>query len=195
MFQDQSLTRNQRFGHVFALGFAALGLLIGLNLRSALLYETVEYFDAEAGIRLNYPAGWLVDTGGLDYIFRAQDTSRAGYKTTMQISTSAVSPDMTARNVLDDLSLFRQTRFASYDLLSVPSPTTLPDGEPATLVEYTFGYRERSPFQQSIPVIVYGRDLLVIRQGQAILLTFQADSRTYETDLDIFERFLESLEF
>ncbi|HEX2621367.1 MAG TPA: hypothetical protein VHL11_14510, partial [Phototrophicaceae bacterium] len=123
------------------------------------------------------------------------DTSRIGFKTTLQIATLPVSADMTARNVLDDLSLFRSTRFASYNVLSIPQGYTLPDGEAATLVEYTFVSREPNPFQESIPAVVVGRDVLVLRRGQAILITFLADAQTYQTDLDLFQRFLMSLSF
>ncbi|HEX2619962.1 MAG TPA: hypothetical protein VHL11_07440, partial [Phototrophicaceae bacterium] len=70
--RQEELTRNQRFGHYFALFFAFLGILTGINLRNSRVYETVAYFDPEAGIRVNYPAGWLIDTRTSDYIFRAQ---------------------------------------------------------------------------------------------------------------------------
>ena len=141
------------------------------------------------------PAGWLIDTGQSEYIFRAQDTSRIGFKTTLQISTLPFNTQMTARNVLDDLSLTRSTRLASYNVLAIPQGYSLPDGEAATLMEYAFVFRERNPFQESLPVVVVGRDVLVIRRGQAILITFLANAQTYQTDLDIFQRFLVSLDF
>lgn len=193
--QDNELTRNQRLGHYFTLLFAAFALFAGFNLRNSLLFETVAYFDPEAGVRVNYPAGWLIDTGQSEYIFRAQDTSRIGFKTTLQISTLPFNTQMTARNVLDDLSLTRSTRLASYNVLSIPQGYRLPDGEAATLMEYAFVFRERNPFQESLPVVVIGRDILVIRRGQVILITFLANAQTYQTDLDIFQRFLVSLDF
>jgi len=42
---------------------------------------------------------------------------------------------------------------------------------------------------------VVGRDVLIIRRNQAILVTFQADARTYENDLAVFDRFLDALEY
>jgi hypothetical protein len=71
----------------------------------------------------------------------------------------------------------------------------LPNGEAASMMEYSFVFRERNPFQESIPIVVLGRDLLVIRRGQAILITYLADASIYQANLDIFDRFLASLNF
>lgn len=190
-----TLTRNQRLGHFFTLFFSAVGLLIGLNVRDSLLYETVEYFDPAAGIRIQYPVGWLIDTNAEDYLFRAQDVSHIGYRTTLQIATIPVSSDMTARNVFENLSNRRSVRQSNYRRLVMQLDYVLPNGETASLMEYRFVDDETNPFQQSFPDIVYGRDILVIRRGQGILITFLADVTTYQSDLLIFDRFLSSLAF
>jgi hypothetical protein len=193
---SQSLTRNQRLAHYLTMGFALFALIVGLNLRSSLLYETLEYFDPEAGIRVSYPVGWLIDTRQEAYIFRAQDTSRVGFKTTLQISTLPVAAGMTARNVLDDLVLTRLDLLANFGVqVQSLDSFVLPDGERASLMEYNYVYRERNPFQESIPIVVLGRDILVLRSGQAILITFLSDAEAYEDNLEIFQRFLASLDF
>jgi hypothetical protein len=188
-------TRNQRLGHFLTLILAGVGLFIGLNLRDSLLYETLEYFDPAAGIRIQYPVGWLVDTNTEEYLFQAEDTSRIGYRTTIQISTVPISGDMTARNVFDDLSYQRSIRLSNYRRLRTQYTYALPDGEPANLMEYRFVADETNPFQQSFPSVVYGRDVLIVRRGQGILITFLADVETYESDLAIFDRFLSTLIF
>ncbi len=194
------LTGNQRWGHFLALAFCAAALLIGLNLRDSTLYATNDYIDVEAGIRAQYPADWLVDAADLgeDYIFRARDMSSSGFKTTMQISVYPFTQGMSAINVLTDLALVRLQTFSNYTILETV-PYTLPGAETgansATLQEYTFVFNELNPFLQSIPVVVRGRDVVVVRRGQAVLITFQADARTYTRDLDLFDRFLTSLEF
>lgn len=196
LFGQQGLTRNQRLSHFFALGCAGFALLVGLNLRSSLLYETLEYFDPEAGIRANYPAGWLIDIDGENYIFRAQDTAQIGYRTTLQLGTLPIAAGMTARNVLDDLILVRSNRLSNFDVQErTLDDFILPNGEAASMMEYSFVFRERNPFQESIPIVVLGRDLLVIRRGQAILITYLADASIYQANLDIFDRFLASLNF
>jgi hypothetical protein len=195
-FGQTDLTRNQRLGHYFTVGFVFFALIVGLNLRNGLLYDTIEYFDPEAGIRANYPVGWLVSTRTQDYIFQAEDTSHIGFKTTLQISTVAIAPGMTARNVFDDLNLARGNRLADYNIqFQRFDEYTLPNGEAGSLMEYSFTFRERNPFQQFIPTAVLGRDILVLRRGQAILITFLADEETYTNNLELFDRFLASLDF
>lgn len=199
IIQDSSgvtATRNQRLGNFLTLFLAAVGLFIGLNLRDSLLYETLEYFDPAAGIRIRYPVGWLIDTNTGDVLFQAEDTSRIGYRTTIQIATVPISSDMTARNVFEDLSFQRSIRLSNYRRLPTQSADyVMPDGEAASLMEYRFVADETNPFQQSFPSVVYGRDILVIRRGQGILITFLADVETYQDDLAVFDRFLSSLIF
>ncbi len=188
-------TRNQRLGHFLTLLLATSGLFIGLNLRDSLLYETVEYFDPAAGIRIQYPVGWLIDTNRSEYLFRAQDVSSIGYRTTLQVATTPISSDMSARNVLDNLSYRRSIEQSQYQQHFIDTDYTLPNGEAATLMEYVFVVSENNPFQRSLPETVIGRDLLVIRRGQGILITFIAAADTYESDLAIFDRFLGTLTF
>jgi hypothetical protein len=188
-------TRNQRLGHFLTLLLAAVGLFIGLNLRDALLYETLEYFDPGAGIRIRYPVGWLIDTNTGEYLFQAEDTSRIGYRTTIRIATVPISADMTARNVFEDLSFQRSLRLSNYRRLVTQYEYSLHNDEAASLMEYRFVADETNPFQQSFPSVVYGRDVLVIRRGQGILITFLADVETYREDLAVFDRFLNSLTF
>ncbi|MCU0496960.1 MAG: hypothetical protein MUF87_06365 [Anaerolineae bacterium] len=192
--QESDLSRNQRWGHYLTVFFGLFCFVIAINLRDNILYATVEYVNVEAGIRVNYPVGWLIDINGQGYIFRARDVSRIGYKTTLQISTIPLAVGIEARNILDDLSLFRSLRLSNYKILSI-QPYTLPDGESATLMEYVFVSDDPNPFLEAVPIVVTGRDILTIRRGQAILITFLADSQTYDADLTIFNRFLSSSDF
>jgi hypothetical protein len=192
---SSSNTRNQRLGHFLALFLAAVGLFVGLNLRESLLYETLEYFDPAAGIRIRYPVGWLIDSNTADFLFQAEDTSRIGYRTTIRIATVPISSDMTARNVFEDLSFQRSIELSNYRPLLIQYDYAMPDGEAASLMEYRFVADETNPFQQSFPSVVYGRDVLVVRRGQGILITFLADFESYEDDIAVFDRFLSTLTF
>jgi hypothetical protein len=194
---DDTLTRNQRWAHILTLIFCATSLMIGLNLRESILYATNEYIDREAGIRVNYPRDWLIDTvdeNNEGFVFRARDTSRSGFKTTLQISVHPFTSSMTPINVLHNLSLIRAQTLSNYRVLTTGS-VVLPNEETATLHEYVFVSNDMNPFQQSLPIVVEGRDILVIRRGQAVLISFLADVRTYTEDILVFERFLSSLDF
>lgn len=190
--------REQRAAHLFTLALAAVLFAFGLNMRNGMVNATTPYVDSQAGIRLNYPRNWLIETnraGEDDFVFRVRDTSRPGFKTTIQVSIEPVGLNTTERNVLDALSLRRSTTLATYRVLGVDENVVLPDDVPAFAMDYTFVATDPNPFLESIPLVVRGLDLLILSRGQALIITFRADARTYEDDLAIFNRFINSLEF
>lgn len=187
------LNRRQRWGHYLTLIVGVIAFLLGLNMRAGALNATSLYNNVQAGIRVEYPQRWLVDFDG-DYVFRARDMSRVGYKTTLQIALRPVGAATTEQNILNSLNINRPAVLPAY----VPFPAepfTLPDDTPAVSMNYAFVDTEASPFLETIPVVVSGQDVVVIRGGQAIIITFLADAQTFDQEIDIFNRFLESLEF
>lgn len=184
-------SRNQRWSNLLTLGFIVLGLAVGVYLRDSTLYATTIFINNEVGIRAEYPAGWLIDFDG-DYVFRVRDMSRVGFKTTIEVSVRPFSADMDARNVFDSLSFERSQR-STYSEIDRRA-FVMPDDEVANLSEYSYVFTESDPFLAPLPVVVLGQDILVIRRGQAILITFVTDADTFEQDYPIFERFLASLE-
>lgn len=190
----EELSQRQRWSHYFALIFGAAAFVIGINLRDSTLNASTLYTNSQAGITAEYPANWLIDSSPGNYVFRVRDPSQIGFKTTFQVMVSPVSPSATARNVLDALSLNRAPTLAAYNVLAV-EPFVLPDETAATAMTYTFVATEANPFLESVPVVVEGLDILTIKRGQAIVISFLSDSRTYEQNYAIFERFLQNLKF
>jgi hypothetical protein len=192
---SSEFTQRQRWSHYLTLVFALAAFLIGVNLRDTTLYATTTYVNSQAGIRAEYPKNWLKDeTNGKGYVFRVQDTSRPGFKTTIQVAVRPVNTGVTQeRNVLDALSLTREQTLSTYNVWST-EPFAMPDGTVATSMTYTYVATQPDPFLETIPVVVQGRDILLIRRGQAIVITFVAELKTYDEDFAIFERFLSSLE-
>ena len=185
--------RQQRWGHYLTLAIGVLALLYGLNMRNSALNATVVYNNVQAGIRAEYPRNWLLDQDG-DYVFQVRDMSRVGYKTTIRVATRPVSSSMSERNVLDSLNITRPLNLSTYTPLSFES-YVLPDESPGTAMTYSFVETETNPFLASLPVVVSGLDILTIRGGQALIITFRADAATFDEDIAIFNRFLRSLEF
>jgi hypothetical protein len=191
--REEEYRRQYRLGNVLTIAVAVIALLYGLNMRAGIVNATTTYTDVQAGIEVAYPLNWLIDTDG-DYVFRVRDMTRIGYKTTMQIELRPVGPDMTARNVLDALTMTRAEQLSAYDTFPIEA-YTLPDETEATAMRYTFVDTEANPFLESVPVVVSGLDILAVRGGQAIIITFRADARTFDDDLAIFNRMLANLEF
>lgn len=191
--QEQGNLR-QRWSHYFVLLYAAVCLLIAINLRSTIINETVPYSDLETGIRARYPAGWLIDTSD-DYVFRVRNISRVGFKTSIQIAVRPVSLNTTTRNLLDALSLSRAQTLTAYRVLAIEESVRLPNEVVATRMRYVFVDVASEATLQRLPTVVEAFDLIAIREGQAIIISFAADADTFEEERPLFERFLNDIEF
>lgn len=191
--ESDGLTLRQRWANVFTILICVLLLLLGLNLRNQALNATTLYISPQAGITAQYPLNWLIDTSG-SYVFRVRDMSRSGFKTTFQVSVQAVGSDAEERNLADRLSLDRIITFTDYRVQPLEM-YSFTDGREAQTLNYTFVAVDASPFLQSVPAVVQGLDILTIRGGQAIVISFRADANNFEDELPRFEQFLRQLDF
>lgn len=191
--QTEELSQRERWSHYFVFIYALIALIIGFQLRSSTLEATVLYTNPQAGIRALYPQRWLIDNAG-DYVFRVRDVTQIGFKTTMQVDVQPVSINTSARNLLDTLSLNRMQTLSRYSVLE-NVPYMLPNDQEATAMRYVYVEGSDNPFLESLPTVVEGIDILAIRRGQAIIITFLSDSRTFDQNFPVFERFLDDLEF
>lgn len=187
------LTQRQRWSHYFVFIYALVAVFIGFQIRSATIDATVSYINSQVGIRAFYPQRWLIDTSG-DYVFRVRDLSQLGFKTTLQVDVKPVTLNTSARNLLDSLTLNRANTLSGYKVQS-RTPYTLPNGQEATSMLYVYTASGDNPFLATVPTVVEGMDILTIRRGQAIIITFLCDAQTFDDNLPIFTRFLDDLEF
>jgi hypothetical protein len=192
--EQQQGSIRQRYSHYFVLIYCLLSAIIALNLRTSIVDATVAYSDVQAGVRAAYPQTWAIDTEG-DYVFRVRDLARIGYKTTIQVDVRPVSFNTTTRNVLDALSLDRAQTLTAYRILDIDESFTLPDGRTATAMIYTFVDVPSAPILQTVPAVIEGLDIIVIQQGQAVIVSYLADAAAFEDERPIFDRFLLALEF
>ncbi len=187
------ITQRQRWSIALSYLLIAIGLALGLNQRDAALNVSSVYRNVEAGITASYPARWLLDESG-DYVFRARDMSHRGYQTLIELRTLPVGPDSAERNILDHLSLQRAQVLVDYAVLGYDT-YRLPDETWAISMSYSFVARDSSPFLEGVSSIVNGLDILTLRRGQALIITFRADSSIYRRELETLRWFIQNLEF
>jgi hypothetical protein len=186
------LSFTQRWNTYLALALAAAVLFVGLTLRSNTLSATQTFENLEAGVRAQVPNGWLLDTESDEYVFRAQDPNALPFKTTLQVSVLTIGTDATPNLVLDLLNLERAPRLSNYTEISRRDETLR--GDPAKRMIYTYVDYERNPFQASVPVVVEGVDVVVLRRGQAIIITYREESAAFNQNLYRFENLLQTVE-
>ncbi len=192
--EERPLTRTQRWANMLAILTALAALAFGFLLRDQIVSSTETFRDLAAGILAQYPSGWLLDTEG-DYVFRARDPRSPSFRTTLQVAVEAIGADAAARNVLDNLTMERALTLAAYRTLTTIPDYPLPDGEQATRLDYVYVATEADPFLQSLPVVVYGVDIVSIKRGQAIIITFRVEADRFDEEFWRLERFLATLEF
>ena len=187
------LTFKQRWNDYLAIAVAILALVIGITQRDSALSATQTYENLEAGVRARVPFGWLLETNGTDYIFRATDPNALPFKTLLQASTLTVGPDASPANVLYLLEIERPNQFANYRVISREN-VTLRDGSDAIRLTYAYVQDERNPFLESLPIVVEGVDVVVLRQSQAVIVTYREEQSSFNQNLYRFDDLLQSLE-
>ncbi len=187
------LTQRQRLSLSLSYFVIALGLLAGINQRDSALNETRVYTNFEAGITAVHPARWLLEETG-DFVFRVRDMAYPGFNTLIEVSTVAVGTDNSARNIFDQLSLARAQSLVDYHVLGYDE-LALPDESSATTMSYAFVARDASPFLQGVASVVSGMDILIVRRGTALIITYRADNRIYEREFATLRWFIDNLEF
>ncbi len=187
------LTQTQRWANYLTLIFGLVGMFIGFNLRDSALNATSLYVNTQAGIQAAYPRNWLIDQGGT-YVFRVRDMAQRGFKTTIQVAVLPIGPDHTERNVLDTLVLSRVQSLAGYNVIGIDD-YVLPDETPAIWVTSTYVDTQTDPFLQGVPTSVESVDVITIKRGQAIIITFLSDAQFFDENLLTFQQFLNELEF
>lgn len=186
------LNFNQRWNTYLAIVGFVLALALGLTLKNNTLSATQEFEDLEAGVRAQVPANWLVDTQSAAYVFRAEDPGALPFKTLLQVSVLTVGDDATPNIVLDLLNMQRAPRFSTYREISRTDEDLR--GDPAKRMVYAYTQDERNPFLATVPLVVQGVDVVVLRRGQAVIITYREERTAFDENLYRFENLLNTVE-
>ena len=187
------ITRTQRWAQVLLLLTAGGLLLLGFFVKDQVLTGTEPFRDLAAGILARYPSGWLLDHEG-NYVFRVQDPKAPAFRTALQVAVEPIGQDAAPRNILDNLTLQRAQTLAAYHVLSTVD-YALPEGDSATRMEYVYVQTEANPFLQGVPAVVRGVDIVTVKRGQAIVVTFRVEADRFDDEIWRLDQFLATLEF
>jgi hypothetical protein len=59
---------------------------------------------------------------------------------------------------------------------------------------YAYTQDERNPFLESLPLVVQGVDVIVLRGSQAVVITYREERSAFENHLYRFDNLLRTLE-
>lgn len=187
------ITPRQRWSIAITYFLLVAGFALGVNQRESTLNLASDYSNLEAGISAKYPARWLLEETG-SFIFRVRDMAHRGFNTVIEVSAAPVGRDTSERNIFDQLTLRRSQILTDYAVLGYDD-YLLADDTPAVAMSYSFVARDSSPFLEGISSIVNGLDILTIRRGQALVVSFRADADIYQRELETLRWFIQHLEF
>lgn len=187
------ITPRQRWSIAITYLLIVAGFALGVNQRESTLHLASDYSNLEAGISAKYPARWLLEESG-SFIFRVRDMARRGFNTVIEVSAAPVGRDTSERNIFDQLTLQRSQVLIDYTVLGYDD-YPLADDSLAVSMSYAFVSRDSSPFLEGVSSIVNGLDILTIRRGQALVVSFRADADIYQRELETLRWFVQNLEF
>lgn len=187
------ITPRQRWSIAITYFLLVAGFALGVNQRESTLNLASDYSNLEAGISAKYPARWLLEETG-PFIFRVRDMAHRGYNTVIEVSAAPVGRDTSERNIFDQLTLQRSQVLTDYTVLGYDD-YRLAEDAPAVSMSYSFVARDSSPFLEGVSSIVNGLDILTIRRGQALVVSFRADADIYQRELETLRWFIQHLEF
>jgi hypothetical protein len=61
-------------------------------------------------------------------------------------------------------------------------------------MEYVYTQDERNPFQATVSLVVQGVDVVVLRRGQAVVITYREERSAFDDNLYRFENLLQTVE-
>jgi hypothetical protein len=196
MKRQASRRRHDRWADWAVIGVLAVALLLGWAVMSLAEGQRATYTDAEVGLTVRYPRGWLLKANER-LVFQALDPDSGPFKTTYQIrawpidATARVTP--TLSSVLNDASLSRAQEGTAYRMFDVVEGRGS-DDQPAMEATYVYVVESADFFTQQMPVVVQGLDVAVARGGQAYVFSLLAEKDVFEAAAPAFRRFVETAE-
>jgi hypothetical protein len=187
--------RGQRSA-LLALLIAIGAVIAGLLWRDVAESRTSSYVDPD-GLSIQYPERWRINTTNADIgIVRVSDPLAPGYSTAFEVRRLPVSADATDEDALanaaNTIALNRAQDLIAYKLLTLESGQTI-RGFAAARATFAFIHDPAGPFQESLPVVVLGEDVMLRKGNQVFVLSLFAGQESYLRAQERFRAFVESV--
>ncbi len=188
----QTIRRRDRWADWTVFALVAVALILGWAMREAILFHTVPFTIAEAGVSGRCPATWMREAGD-DPLLRVRDPLGGEFDTVLELRSRPLAAEAEPAMVLDALALERAGQVTAYQPLS--TDRVLVGGETATRRTFTYVYVDRNPYVNRLPVVVRGTDLALRDGDRIIVVTLLAGVDDFEAYHRHFRTLVESLRF
>lgn len=191
MSHTKHLSLGDRYAEITVIILTVLALVIGWFYKSSIENASLP-FRAE-GISAEVPKGWLQSEPNGNELLRAMDINSKGFGTTYSISKLTVAQDVPALEVSSLVALEYAQKFLAFRVLTQQEVQVY--GRDAYELDYVFVESNPDLTHSELPKVVRGTDYIFVNNGQAMIVSYQADEENYDLDLNRFLLFLNSINF
>ncbi len=188
---SKSTSTGQRFADWAVIVLTLVALLGGWLLMNSVENRSVSF--ESSGISAQTPQGWLKTAVQGDEILRVTDPLSSGFGTTYSLENIPVASDATFGTVVSLLTLQRGQALTAFRVLDQKPVTVF--GQSAYEISYVFVESNPDLTHAALPNIVRGLDYIFLNGDHAVVATYWAEEKAFESDLGRFQRFLGSLKF
>lgn len=179
-----------RYAETAVLLLTIIALLIGWFYKSSIENASLPF--ESQGITADAPKGWL-QTSSDSELLRTVDTNSKGFGATYVIHTVAITSEATASEVATIVALDHAQDLLAFRV--VDQRVVKVYGRDAYEISYVYVESNPNVTHNDIPSVVRGVDYVFLSGERAIVVSFQADEKSFDLDFGRFERFLKSLSF
>ncbi|MCS7059625.1 MAG: hypothetical protein RMN25_00530 [Anaerolineae bacterium] len=190
------INKRDQLSALLTLIVALIAILVGLMWRNVVESRTRSYTDP-SGFSFQYPEQWRLDTTAADAgLIRVREPVGADYPATFEVRWLPVVPDATDQDALatalNTLALNRGRELSAYKLLDTQTDQ-LVKGLPGATAAFVFVDDPTGVFQQGIPAVVLGDDLLARKGDRVYVFSLLAARTNREQTEGLFRAFIESV--
>lgn len=172
-----------------------VAVLAGLLWRNGVEARTKSYSDP-SGVTIEYPESWRLDATSADTgLIRVSDMLAPEYPTTFELRWLPVAADATDEDALptalNTLALNRGRDLSAFKLLDTQTGQTV-KSLPGAAVSFVFVHDPAGMFQQGIPAVVLGDDLLARKGDSVYVFSLLAARENRELAEQRFRAFVDS---
>lgn len=172
-----------------------IALLLGLLLRNSVEARTKAYADP-SGVSIQYPDQWRLNTSEASAgLLVARDDSAPGYPATFEMRWLPADPQAADEEVLanaaNTLALNRGRDLAAFQLFEIAGGENVKD-LPGAKASYVFVDTSGGAFQERLPAVVLGEDLLARKGNRVYVFSMLATEADRPGILPLFRAFVES---
>lgn len=185
------LSLGDRYAEVTVILVTLIALLAGWAYKSGVENASIPF--SAGGVSAQAPSGWMNMSPSGDELLRTRNINSAGFGATYVVRKIAVAEDASITEAAGIVTLEYAKSLTAFRILD--QQEVIVNGQTAFEINYVFVEANPDVTRNQIPSVVRGTDYVFLKEGFAIVVSFQADEKTYDLDLDRFHRFLQSIRF